>query len=82
MQTQVVSPDQRGLKDEEEHPCAENGRMKIADRWEGDGGMDESFAYRVTEAEHHDDGDKNLHEEVEIVIEQAHKLARQCSSLD
>lgn len=82
MQTHVVSSDQRGLKDEEEHPHAEDGCMKIEDMWERDGGMDEFFAYCVAEAEHHDNGDKNRHEEVEMVIEQARKLGRQCNFLD
>jgi hypothetical protein len=74
MQTHIVSSDQCGLKDEEEHPHAEDGCMKIEDMGERDGGMDEFFAYRAAEAEHHDNGDQNRHEEVEIVIEQAASL--------
>lgn len=56
--------------------------MKIEDMWERDGGIDEFFAYRAAEVEHHDNGDQNRHEEVEIVIEQARKLGRQCNFLD
>jgi len=80
MPPHVVCSHQCGLQNEKCQPSRKDCRMKIKQRRSGHERVNQILFDREAEAVHNDHGDQQGHEEIEILVQYACSVGRDCDS--